>query len=34
MTEHILVLAAFALTWPLGVAICIAAIRLYLRAIS
>lgn len=34
MTEHILVLAAFALTWPLGVAICVAAIRLYLQAIS
>lgn len=34
MIDHILVLAAFALTWPLGVAICVAAIRLYLRAIS
>ncbi len=31
---HALVLVAFAVTWPLGALLCVALIRLYLRAIS
>lgn len=31
---HALVLVAFAATWPVGIALCVAAVRLYLKAIS
>lgn len=34
MIEHALALVLFVLTWPLGALLCIALIRLYLKAMG
>ncbi len=32
--EHAAAIAVFVVSWPIGAALCVGAIRLYLRAIS